>query len=40
MPCKNTSLPYTHKRIKKDPEEIKHFRVLGKGIKKIGLKKG
>jgi hypothetical protein len=33
-------LPYTHKRIKKDPEEIKHFRVLGKGNKKIGLKKG
>jgi hypothetical protein len=33
-------LSNTHKRIKKDPEEIKHFRVLGKGNKKIGLKKG
>jgi hypothetical protein len=33
-------LAYDHKRRKKDPEDMKLFRVLGKGNKKIGLKKG
>jgi hypothetical protein len=28
------------KEEKKDPEDMKLFRVLGKGNKKIGLKKG
>jgi hypothetical protein len=36
----NFFLAYDHKRRKKDPEDMKLFRVLGKGNKKIGLKKG
>jgi hypothetical protein len=36
----NFFIPYYHKSRKKDPEDMKHFRVLGKGNNKIGLKKG
>jgi hypothetical protein len=37
--CKNFSYLTLKKNIK-DPEEMKHFRVLGKGNRKIRLKKG